>query len=98
MKMIAIILLLSFSLAQILPAIGNLCNKEIISMLSSDAEKNTEKSNSDPDEFSKKLAEFTLENFGKTPSIFLCTINIHYSSEKLPHPILDTQSPPPNCG
>jgi hypothetical protein len=66
--------------------------------MSSDAEKNTEKSDSDPDEFSKKLANFILENSGTTPSIFLCTRNIHYSCEKLPHPILDTQSPPPNCG
>ena len=67
-------------------------------MLSSDAEKNTEKSNSEPDEFGKKLANFTTDGVELTPPLILAMKAIHYDSKMLPYPFLDTQNPPPNFG
>jgi hypothetical protein len=98
MKTIAFIFLAIFTVVQTAPALKSVYNDIKVSIFNPDEEKGSEKSNENTIEESKEkknyLQHFTLENEGV---IIITTFSLHKNQYKLPLPLLDRFTPPPNA-
>jgi hypothetical protein len=98
MKKIAFIFLAIFTVVQTAPALKIAYNDINVSIFNPDEEKGTEEANENTIEESKEkknyLQHCTTENGGV---FIITTFSFHNNQHKLPLPLLDRFSPPPNA-
>ena len=98
MKTIAFIFLTIFTVVQTAPAMKSVYNDINVSLFNTDEEKGSEKANENTIEENKEkknyLQHCTTENGG----VFVkTTFSFHNNQHKLPLPLLDRFTPPPNA-
>ncbi|MBC7937025.1 MAG: hypothetical protein H7Y86_16880 [Rhizobacter sp.] len=97
MKRTAFLLLLIFTMVQIVPAVKVVCNNsEVVSVFNPDEEKNGETANSSIEEIKEKKNYshyFDVEIVTHATDIKFILAN---HTDELPSPFLDMQTPPPN--
>lgn len=97
MKMIAYIFLLIFTVVQTVPAMQSICNHLQVSIFNPDEEKGTEKVNGNNiEEIKEKKIYFQNYVFAGAAGAAALMIGFQGNKDKLPLPILDMITLPPN--
>jgi hypothetical protein len=98
MKTIAFIFLAIFTVVQTAPALKSVYNDINVSIFNTDEEKGSEEANENTIEESKEkknyLQHCTTENGGV---VIKTSFSFHNNQHKLPLPLLDRFTPPPNA-
>jgi hypothetical protein len=98
MKRTSFILLFIFTLVQTAPAIKSMCNKMAVTIFNPDEEKGTEEegfSKADEMEQKKNFFQQSIPSFTSVATII--PEGVCGNKDKLPRPIFDRFTPPPNA-
>ncbi|MEX0636673.1 MAG: hypothetical protein WD135_07880, partial [Ferruginibacter sp.] len=94
----AFILLLIFTAVQTAPAVESLCYDIKVSIFSPDEEKGCEKLNvNNVEELKEKKSDFTAVAPPNTSVLIKIILGLRGNKDKLPLPVLEMISVPPNC-
>ena len=98
MKTIAFIFLAIFTVVQTAPALKSVYNHINVSIFNTDEEKGAEKANENTIEESKEKKNYLQHCTTENEAVVIKTaFSFHNNQHKLPAPLLDRFTPPPNA-